>query len=439
MSQIESRGPAVSRQRVREQLAERLSTVEELDAFCLDYFPEVKRRFTGGMDRLARENLLLEMQDSAEVQAALQRYSGQRFYSRRRLPRWSWVALVPVIGVVLFQVAGPLSRFHSAGSVGAAARVTPLANDANLAGVRFEDPMEFAARAQRLQTAVRIEAKITVSADGREKEVTVILVDTKTAKPISFTHYISPITAAWTNRLSPEASLLFVSIDRTIQQNANAFVDKNIPLAIPTERPTQSIDGGTPDLSAGAQPSLEEGGTALGKQVRVGSEESNRPDFDRTQKARGKISVFAAGLVRIGSEAFNGNDFDRAQKALDKATALCASQRPSVCAHLAYDLSYYLGRTLEARSQYADAMTEYDKTLKARGGNSACRSYVAAAMQRLSKKLGRVTVIKPGSKGKCLKAEHWLTPGFHEIRISATRTESVEVRAQQHKEIQACP
>ena len=438
MNQLESRSPAVPRQRVREQLAERLPTVEELDAFCLDCFPKVKRRFTGGMDRLARENLLLEIEDSAEVQAALLRYSGQRFYSRRRLSRWILFALVPVIGVVLWQIAG-LSQFHSAGSVGAASRVTPFANDANLTRVRFEDPMEFAARAQRLQNAARIEAKVTVSADGREKDVTVILVDTKTSKPISFTHYVSPITAAWTNRLSPEAGLLFVSIDRQIQQNANAFVDKNLPPTIPMGRLTESSDGGTPDLSAGTQSAIEEGGTAIEKQVRVSSEESHRHDFGRTQKAREKVSVAAAELVRVGSEAFNGNDFDHAQKALEKATSLCAREKLSVCAHLAYDLSYYLGRTLEANGEYAGAMTEYEKTLKARGGNSACRSYVSAAMQRLSKKIGQMTVVKPGSKGKCVTTKHWVSPGFHEIRISATRTESVEVRAQQHKEVMACP
>ena len=102
-------------------------------------------------------------------------------------------------------------------------------------------------------------------------------------------------------------------------------------------------------------------------------------------------------------------------------------------------MSYYLGRTLESQGQYEGAMTEFEKLRNARGGKSAHKSYVAEAVQRLGKKLGRVTVIKPGKKGKCLTTEHWLTPGKHEIQISSSRTESVEVRAQQHKEIKACP
>jgi serine/threonine protein kinase/HEAT repeat protein len=144
-------------------------------------------------------------------------------------------------------------------------------------------------------------------------------------------------------------------------------------------------------------------------------------------------------LVRSGSDAFGRHDLGRAQQSLEKATALCAREKAKVCAPIAYDLSYYLGRTLESRGQYEGAMTEFEKLRKARGGKSAHKSYVAEAVQRLGKKLGRVTVIKPGKKGKCLTTEHWLTPGKHEIQISAARTESVEVRAQQHKEIKACP
>ena len=57
----------------------------------------------------------------------------------------------------------------------------------------------------------------------------------------------------------------------------------------------------------------------------------------------------------------------------------------------------------------------------------------------MMKRMGAMGLGKPGKKGKCLTTEHWLTPGKHEIQISSTRTESVEVRAQQHKEIKACP
>jgi hypothetical protein len=160
MTQPASRDPAISRPRVREQLAQRLRTIEELDAFCLDYFPVVKARFAGGMDRLARENLLLEMQDPAEVQAALQRYSGQRLYARRKLASWGLVALVPLGAALMWQFAGPLLNVRSGGPVSTISRVIPVASDVNLTGVRFEEPMEFAGRAQRLQKSVRMEAKV---------------------------------------------------------------------------------------------------------------------------------------------------------------------------------------------------------------------------------------------------------------------------------------
>jgi tetratricopeptide (TPR) repeat protein len=144
-------------------------------------------------------------------------------------------------------------------------------------------------------------------------------------------------------------------------------------------------------------------------------------------------------LLRSGVESFNRGDYGKAQKSLEKATALCAREKAQVCAPVAYDLSYYLGRTLDAQGQYADAMNEFEKLRKARGGKSASKAYVAEAVTRLSKKLGRVSVTKPGRRGKCVTTDLWMVPGRHEIRINASRTDSVEIRAQQHKEVKACP
>ena len=44
---------------VRRLLGKTLPTKPELDAFCVDYFPEVSRRFTDEMDRTTKVNLLL--------------------------------------------------------------------------------------------------------------------------------------------------------------------------------------------------------------------------------------------------------------------------------------------------------------------------------------------------------------------------------------------
>lgn len=43
----------------------------DLNAFCLDYFPAVKRQFTNGMDRTQKVDLLLERVDSADIVNAL--------------------------------------------------------------------------------------------------------------------------------------------------------------------------------------------------------------------------------------------------------------------------------------------------------------------------------------------------------------------------------
>lgn len=61
---------------IRKALLKHLPSDEQFTEFVGDYFREVALRFGGGMDRLARTNLLLTIKDPAEIAAALQRYLG---------------------------------------------------------------------------------------------------------------------------------------------------------------------------------------------------------------------------------------------------------------------------------------------------------------------------------------------------------------------------
>ena len=56
---------------LRKLLNEILRTPADLDAFCIDHFPSVYRRFAGGMDRTERVSLLLTVGDSDEIVARL--------------------------------------------------------------------------------------------------------------------------------------------------------------------------------------------------------------------------------------------------------------------------------------------------------------------------------------------------------------------------------
>lgn len=75
---------------LRELLQETLGTTEEFDAFCLDWFPNVYARFTSGMDRVARTNLLLQsLYGHMSMLSALQRHNCERVdeaFSRRSWP-----------------------------------------------------------------------------------------------------------------------------------------------------------------------------------------------------------------------------------------------------------------------------------------------------------------------------------------------------------------
>ena len=62
-----------------------LRTSGDLDAFCIDHFPDVARRFSGGMARPAREDLLLQIVDANEILAALKLHDSAKLEKRRGL------------------------------------------------------------------------------------------------------------------------------------------------------------------------------------------------------------------------------------------------------------------------------------------------------------------------------------------------------------------
>lgn len=66
-----------SRASVRRQIEEVLRTDADLDSFCLDYFPQVQRRFSEGMDRLKKLNLLLETEAPALISQRVQQWQSR--------------------------------------------------------------------------------------------------------------------------------------------------------------------------------------------------------------------------------------------------------------------------------------------------------------------------------------------------------------------------
>ncbi len=65
-------GPWPTTGSLRKVLQQVLRTDSDLNAFCLDYFPQVKRLFAAGMDTEQKRSLLLEKEDSARIWAELQ-------------------------------------------------------------------------------------------------------------------------------------------------------------------------------------------------------------------------------------------------------------------------------------------------------------------------------------------------------------------------------
>ena len=131
-------------------------------------------------------------------------------------------------------------------------------------------------------------------------------------------------------------------------------------------------------------------------------------------------------LLRAGSEAFSRKDYRKAQKSLERAGTLCAREPSRTCTQRAFDLSYLLGRTYEAQGQWVEAMNEFQKLDRAKGGKGSERAYVTAATGRLSQRLGRL-VVSEQRRGRCtVTLDMWMAPGEHDVRIDG-KTQSVQV------------
>jgi hypothetical protein len=66
-----STSPDISRSEVRAVLSKHLRLDADLEAFAIERFPDVYQRWSSGMDRVSKVNLLLVLQEPAQIAAAL--------------------------------------------------------------------------------------------------------------------------------------------------------------------------------------------------------------------------------------------------------------------------------------------------------------------------------------------------------------------------------
>ncbi len=96
--------------RLRRTLLRVLPGDSDLEAFCLDHFPSVHQRFSLGMERQAKLNLLLQYVSAEKLVAALNRYASAEFTQEHEalnrdkaptqvlwhLPQWG-ISIRPVV------------------------------------------------------------------------------------------------------------------------------------------------------------------------------------------------------------------------------------------------------------------------------------------------------------------------------------------------------
>lgn len=83
--------PAPTTASLRKIIDAVLPTDSELEAFCINYFPRVKRRFSDSMERRVKTSLLLEQENRAIILSALEIYDRQAVDKNRHLIRLAYV------------------------------------------------------------------------------------------------------------------------------------------------------------------------------------------------------------------------------------------------------------------------------------------------------------------------------------------------------------
>ena len=214
-------------------------------------------------------------------------------------------------------------------------------------------------------------------------------------------------------------------VEEAAQTNAGSDAQpaQPVPSAPPVSSP--AVDGGTPPASALAANGSDAGTEATGEPGKTGTD-GEKTDGDPLQ-----------GLLKSGRDSFKKQDYRRAQKTLERLSSQCGRQSSKVCAPIAYELAFYLGRTYEEQGQQADAMNEFQRIEKKKGGTSEQRDYIARAIKDLSKKLGRVQ-IKRTKRGKCETTLLWVTPGEQVIPLSAGDTRTVTVGRNEKVSVGEC-
>lgn len=87
----EHQGPP-TRPSLRKLIDQMFPSDDELEAFCLDYFPETQKCFAAGMSHLAKQNLLLQKVPRADVMRALRRHSHEKVRQYQHVLEYEAVA-----------------------------------------------------------------------------------------------------------------------------------------------------------------------------------------------------------------------------------------------------------------------------------------------------------------------------------------------------------
>ncbi|HMU39954.1 MAG TPA: HEAT repeat domain-containing protein [Pseudomonadota bacterium] len=148
---------------------------------------------------------------------------------------------------------------------------------------------------------------------------------------------------------------------------------------------------------------------------------------------------FLEQLLREATDALRNKDLARAQTLVEKAKR--AASRTATRPQLLAELVFLQARLFDAKGQWREAMTEYQKYLSLPKSHQKgdTLAQVRAAVAKLAPRMGRVQIFTVVG-GKCkLTDERFLPPGEHIVSLGGGKSKTVSIYAGSTNAIRQCP
>ena len=415
-----------TRNAVRSLLVAVLAIDSDLDAFCGDFFSQTAAKFSNGMDRTAKINMLLEQEELLEIVARVENFDSKRFDRHKHLlnelnprdksqngdiaiSRWGEIKTL-LSGAFLFDLSrrlwsGFVSLFggSQASAVGVPLAAAAVISTTIIIGTSILAPSRLLQAKQQPRT-IGADPVRTTGVDP---------VQTTGAEPVRTTG-ADPVRTP----VAPTGRLV---------------IHSNCPVYFQVGKRPWSLSPATVDVPFGHLTI-----TTLSGEQEVTMSPGGEPF---------KIEIAespAENDLRSGISLAKAHDTKNALIRLHRARVDCMKGHKRnldyPCGNIGLDAYYQIGRLHENANAYHLAIDAYQTAFglgERITGRSELKEQINEAIARLRPKVGQV-IVRSMVKGKCQSRISWLPRGSYYVRGEQSKSYSVVLRGGDVQEVGTC-